>query len=91
MSSTKPKKGEMKMQVEKISEAIEELSSNEDLARVAGEALQLISKRGRKAWEALFEMIASDEDSVEEIESNLGEWIDSRALAREDADPSDED
>lgn len=72
--------------VDEISRGIEELESNEDLARVTGEAIQKTAKIGRKAWEALFEMLDSDEQSVEEIELQFGSWIDKRAQDAADAD-----
>lgn len=78
------------MKVQEISSGIEELESNEDLARVAGEALQCIAKRGRKAFEALFEMLDSDGDSAEEIDMFFGEWADKRAREAE-AEAGEED
>lgn len=59
--------------ITKICNEIASVEPTEDLARLTGEALQLIAKRGRQGWEALFEMVNSL-DNADEINECLAEF-----------------
>lgn len=55
--------------------ATSEIENNEYLARVVGEGIREIAKRGRGAWEELFQMLASIGEEKEEVVSFLEEFV----------------
>lgn len=64
--------------IQRIIDATSEVESNEELARVTGEALLQIARIGRSAWEELFEMLDSSERGEHrgEIKEFFRDWLD---------------
>lgn len=61
--------------VQRIIDAIGEVESDEELARVVGEALLQVVRSGQNAWEALFEMLDSQgENQRDELKARFFEW-----------------
>lgn len=75
----------MAITVKAIIEGLD-LADDEALARVIIEGIEIIAKRGRSAWQVLFEGLDSVEEK-DEIQIYFGEWA---ACAEPDEEESDE-